>query len=218
MSTMEPVFRVGTLLLTYCQRVCKHLFGVSVDTWFAGDQWSPVDGDPEGTADMFKMFKRLVVIAAGVLVAASLGMPSASAQGVDYGSFTLTVNKTAPYVDYSKTAITVSGTYKCTAEGFTPSPQWSGINVNVQQVQRGRVIVTGEGFVNLTDPICTSVSQDWSVVVPAMMSGPNGPTNAVWKGGKVAVEANGHTSAGQCDMNQPCAGINAQVSQVVHVR
>jgi len=142
------------------------------------------------------MFKRLVVIVVGALVAASFGIPSAAAEDPN-GSFTMTVNKKA-LTNQFKTLITVSGTYSCSAINWTPNPDISGINVNVTQIQGARTIVTGGGGNGgLT---CDGETHPWSLEVQAMSgSGPFGGTPATWKAGKVAASIGGNASDGWCD-------------------
>lgn len=60
----------------------------------------------------------------------------------------------------------MSGTYTCSAEGWIPNPDISGINVNVTQIQGARVVVTGQG--GNGGVICDGGTYPWSVEVQAM--------------------------------------------------
>jgi hypothetical protein len=160
------------------------------------------------------MFKRLAVFAVGALVAASFGVPTAAAQEPpDYGSFTLTVDKTA-YTDLFPTAITLTGTYTCSAN-FIVDPAFSGIGVNVQQtqhgIQRGVIFVTGGSFYGPLN--CNGETQDWTADVWANYQG----GQATWKNGRAAVTVNGNASAGQCQLDTQCQGIGTEVDTFIHI-
>lgn len=144
------------------------------------------------------MFKRLVAIGAGTLLAAGMGVSAASAQAAPPspdGSFTMTVNKTA-YTNHWKTLITVTGTYKCTLTGgWTPTN--SGINADVTQVQSRRYVVRGQGGTMGAGLTCNGKAQKWSLDVQAMV---NGMTPATWKAGYVAAGIGANVMDGTCDM------------------
>jgi opacity protein-like surface antigen len=187
------VYSRATLII--CQRIESQ-----------GNQWSPVDGASEVTPDMFK---RLAAIAVSALVAASFGIPAASAQ--NDGTFTLTVNKAAYSGDQIRSNITMTGTYKC-SPAFIPDN--SGINVQVTQIQRGNLSVSGGGgtFVSLT---CDGSLQTWTVPNIGANFG-FGP--ATWKTGKAIAIVQGFAAAGNCmDPNNPCSNISAQVGAAITI-
>ena len=152
------------------------------------------------------MFKRLVAIGAGTLLATGMGISAASAQTAPPspdGSFTMTVNKTA-YTNHWKTLITVTGTYKCSVTGGWNVTN-SGIGADVTQIQGRKYVVRGQNGTNGPPLICDNGSHKWAFEVAATVNTMNGPSPATWKAGYVAANINGNVSDQTCDMGG-CSG------------
>lgn len=125
------------------------------------------------------------------LAATTVALPAASAQGEgDY--FYLTIDKNA-YTSQFKTMLTVSGTYTCNVESFTPDPQFSGMGVDVSQIQsKGRIVDGGSGYGDFT---CDGTTHAWSVTDVYANFGSMGEP-ATWKGGRATAHVGGGVNAG----------------------
>lgn len=149
---------------------------------------------------MIRIWKGLAVIALAGSSFALYGTSTAGATGPN-DSFTMTVSSKATYVDKFRTAVTVSGTYTCTIEsGWTPSQQYSGLNLNLTQVQ-GKVVVQGGGGIGGPGsefPACDGQPHAWAVQIPANSGsgGGGGGSPATWKNGKAIISGGGNVADG----------------------
>lgn len=155
------------------------------------------------------MFKRLALVAVSGLVAAGVAIPTASAEGEDY--FTLTVDRTA-YTNQFKTGLTVSGTYSCDVS-FDVNTDFSGIGINVSQIQGKRRVVTGgSGYGELN---CDGLTHSWSV---SDVYANFGFEPATWKGGRATASVGGGISDGDCMGGAECQGVGVEVNRVIQIR
>lgn len=159
------------------------------------------------------MFKRLALVTVSGLVAASFGIPASSAED-DF--FMLTIDKAA-YTNQFKTGLTLTGTYSCFAN-FEANPEFSGMGVNVSQIQGKGVVVTGGNYTQ--GLICDGVAHPWTItdVWANFGSGPMGGMPATWKGGRATANVNAGVSTGECQMGEECQGIGADVTRVIQIR
>lgn len=159
------------------------------------------------------MFNRLALVAVAGLVAASVAIPAASGEEGDY--FALTVDKTA-YTSQFKTMLTVSGTYSCSVS-FDVNPDFSGMGINVSQIQgKSRVVTGGSGYGGgAGEFICDGQTYPWSV---SDVYANFGFEPATWKGGRATASISGGISSGPCEEGQQCQGVGADVTRVIQIR
>lgn len=150
------------------------------------------------------MFKRLALVALSGLVAASVAIPAASAQDDNY--FVLTVDKTA-YTNQFKTGLTVTGTYSCLVD-FEINQEFSGLGVDVSQIQgKGMIVTGGNGTGGFT---CDGETYPWSVTdVWANF----GYEPATWKNGRATARVG--AGIGGFEEGQ---GAGADVNRVIQIR
>lgn len=160
------------------------------------------------------MLRRLTMVAAAALFAA---IASPVTAGADGGTYSLTVNPKASYANAYQTAITLTGTYTCSAT-WTPLGDFSGVNANVSQIQKKGSVVMGQGGNGGPDyAICDGLPHAWTIQVNAG----DFQTAATWKGGKATAMVNGNTADGfDCGGmggggTSNCMG--AQVTRVIQI-
>lgn len=143
--------------------------------------------------------------------------PVALAQGGDGGNpppngwtFSMTIDKSATLTNQG-ILLHVTGTYTCTnpvdpvtgdSYGFFFEPNFSGGNVNVNEIVKNYVVSGGMGW-DGNSFVCDGTTQHWSADLNGNKAD-NSP--ALWKTGKAMAQAGGNI----CDTDGNCAGTNVQ--------